>query len=128
MQITAIWHMIYFNKPLMEGTFPETMKTTKVIPIHKVGSVLQVSKYRPISLLPIFSKSFERLMYNRLIDFVEKHNILTQTQFGFQKCKSRELAIASITSQITNSFEKKASSYCIFLDFAKAFDTVNHDK
>ena len=94
----------------MEGTFPETMKTTKVIPIHKGGSVLQVSNYRPISLLPIFSKSFERLMYNRLIDFVEKRNILTQTQFGFEKSKSTELAIASITSQITNSFKKKASS------------------
>ena len=97
--------MIIFNRSLMEGTFPETMKTTKVIPIYKGGSVLQVSNYRSISLLPIFSKIFERLMYYRLIDFVEKHNILTQTQFGFQNSKSTELAIASITSQITNSYD-----------------------
>ena len=102
--------MIIFNKSIREGTFPETMKTTKVNPIHKGGPVLQVSNYRPISLLPIFSKFFLKDMYNRLVDFLEKHNILTQTQFGFQKNKSTELAIASITSQITNSFEKKESS------------------
>ena len=56
-----------------------------------------------------------------------RNNILIPTQFGFQKNKSTELAIASVTSQITNSFEKKTSSYCIFLDLAKTFDTVNHE-
>ena len=117
---------IIFNRSINEGCFPEAMKKAKIIPLHKGGIVLSVSNYRPISLLPIFSKIFERLVYNRLIDFVEKNKIITQNQFGFQKNKSTEMAVTSIISQITNAFEKKESSYCVFLDFAKAFDTVNH--
>ena len=103
------------------------MKTAKIIPVHKGESVLHVANYRPISLLPIFSKIFERLVFKRLTEFTDKHKILTPNQFGFQKNKSTELAVASITSQIIKSFECKESAYCIFLDFAKAFDTVNHE-
>ena len=83
------------------------MKTTKVNPIHKGGSVLQVSNYRPISLLPIFSKIFERLMYNRLIDFIEKHNILTQNLFGIQKTKQLNLPLPLLFHKSHNSLEKK---------------------
>ena len=117
---------IIFNKSIKEGVFPESLKTAKVIPLHKGGSVLVVSNYRPISIPPILSKIFERLSYNRLTEFIDKHNILKQNQFGFQKNKSTELAVASIVSQIAEARSKKESSYCIFLDFAKAFDTVNH--
>ena len=85
------------------------------------------SNYRPISLLPIFSKIFEKPMYSRLLDFIKKHNNLSPNQFGFQKSKSTELAVNSIVNNIINSFEVKESAYCIFLDFAKAFDTVNHE-
>ena len=118
---------IIFNMSINEGCFPEALKTAKVIPLHKGESVLTVSNYRPISLLPIFSKIFERLIFNRLTEFIEKKNILTKNQFGFQKNKSTELAVTSIISRITNANDNKESSYCIFLDFAKAFDTVNHD-
>ena len=69
----------------------------------------------------------ERLVYNQFITFIEKHNLLSNLQFGFQKNRSTEQAIASIISNINNAFSKKQSSYCIFLDFAKAFDTVNHE-
>ena len=66
-------------------------------------------------------------MYSRLLDFIKKRNILSPNQFGFQKIKSTELAVNSIVNNIINSFEVKESAYCIFLDFAKAFDTVNHE-
>ena len=99
----------------------------KIIPIHKGDSVLTVSNYRPISLLPIFSKIMERLVYNQFIEYIENNNILSDLQFGFQKNKSTEHAISSIFTNITNALTKKQSSYCIFLDFAKAFDTVNHE-
>ena len=56
-----------------------------------------------------------------------KHNILTPNQFGFQKNNSTEFAINTIENNIINSFENKEIAYCIFLDFVKAFDTVNHD-
>ena len=88
--------------------------------------MLTVSNYRPISLLPIFSKIMERLIYNQFIEYIEKYKILSELQFGFQKNKSTEHAISSIFNTITNALSNKQSSYCIFLDFATAFDTVNH--
>jgi len=118
---------IIFNRSIDEGIFPTAMKTAKVIPIYKNDSTFFVSNYRPISLLPIFSKIFEKLVYNRFIEFIDKNNILIKNQYGFQKNKSTELAVASLVSEITSSFENKKSSYCTFLDFAKAFDTVNHN-
>ena len=118
---------IIFNKSIHDGIFPDSLKTAKVIPIHKNDSIFEVSNYRPISLLPIFSKIFERLMYTRLSEFITKHKILHDNQFGFQKNKSTELAVNSIISNIGTSFENKEIAHCIFLDFAKAFDTVNHD-
>ena len=117
---------IIFNRCLREGHFPDALKKAKIVPLHKGDSVLSVANYRPISLLPIFSKIFERLIYNQFIDYIEENNILDELQFGFQKNKSTEHAISSIISSISGASAKKQSSYCIFLDFAKAFDTVNH--
>ena len=125
-QVVADSLAIIFNRCIKEGRFPNTLKLAKVIPIHKGDSVLTVSNYRPISLLPIFSKIMERLIYNQFMDFIEKNNILSELQFGFQRNKSTEHAISSIFTNITNALARKKSSYCIFLDFAKAFDTVNH--
>ena len=117
---------IIFNRCILEGHFPTALKKAKVIPLHKGDSVLSVSNYRPISLLPIFSKIFERLIYDQLIQFLDRHKILDELQFGFQKNKSTENAISAIVKNITEASTQKQSSYCIFLDFAKAFDTVNH--
>ena len=126
-QIIAQILTIIFNKSVQEGCFPTAMKKAKIIPIYKGESVLSVGNYRPISLLPIFSKIFERLIYNRLIDFITENNVLSKLQFGFQKNKSTEQAVTSIVSSLDNARSKGLSSYCIFLDFAKAFDTVNHE-
>ena len=125
-QVVAEALSIIFYRCIREGNFPDALKLAKVIPIHKGDSVLKVSNYRPISLLPIFSKIMERLIYNQFMEYIEKNKILSNLQFGFQKNKSTEHAISSIFSDITNALTKKHSSYCIFLDFAKAFDTVNH--
>ena len=118
---------LIFNNSIKEGIFPDAMKLAKVIPIHKGDSRYVVSNYRPISLLPILSKIFEKIMYNRLIEFIDKNNILIPNQFGFQKNKSTEMAVNAIINNIINSYENKDTAYCIFLDFAKAFDTVNHN-
>ena len=71
---------IIFNRCVREGHFPDTLKLAKVIPIHKGDSVLTVSNYRPISLLPIFSKIMERLIYNQFIEYIEKYEILSELQ------------------------------------------------
>ena len=88
---------------------------------------MEVGNYRPISLLPLFGKLLEKLMYARMYSFLIKHNLLVGNQYGFQKSKSTEHAIFDIHSQIIDSFENQEIPCCIFLDFAKAFDTVNHE-
>ena len=73
-----------FNNSITEGIFPDAMKLAKILPLHKAESRYVVSNYRPISLLPILSKIFEKSMYKRLIDFISKNNILTPNQYGFK--------------------------------------------
>ena len=126
-QVIAQILTIIFNQSIREGCFPSAMKVAKVLPLHKGDSMLSVGNYRPISLLPIFSKIFERLVYNRVIEFIDNNKILSELQFGFQKNKSTEQAVSTILSTLDEAKSRRDSSYCIFLDFAKAFDTVNHE-
>ena len=116
-----------FNMSLNHGKFPSFLQNAKVIPCHKGDSRLEMSNYRPISLLPTISKLFEKLMYARLIEFISKHNILYENQFGFQSGMSTEYAVNALLNNIVNTLEEKKFGVCILLDFAKAFDTVNHD-
>ena len=83
-----------------------------------------MSNYRPISLLPIFSKILEKLMYAHLNEFIKRYNILYENQFGFQKGLSTEFAINCFLNNIVECLENKETGFCILLDFAKAFDTV----
>ena len=117
---------LLFNKSIDQGIFPSALKLSKVVPIHKGDSIFEVSNYRPISLLPIFSKILEKLMYSRVIDFITKYDILYKNQYGFQKCMSTEYAINSLLHNIVDSMNQDKTGFCILLDFAKAFDTVNH--
>ena len=114
------------NKSFETGQFPNKLKTAYVTPVHKAGSKLIPSNYRPISILPIISKIFEKVMAKRLQDFLTINNTLFDHQYGFQPGRSTELAILDLHSKIINAFENKKVACSIFLDFAKAFDTVNH--
>ncbi len=116
-----------FNQSFEHGIFPDKLKFACVTPIHKGNSKLNMTNYRPISILPTFNKILEKLMYKRLINFLDKNKSLFQHQFGFQKNKSTSLAILDIYTNLTKSMENNYFSCCVFLDFAKAFDTVNHD-
>ena len=83
--------------------------------------------YRPVSVLPVFSKILERLMYNRLISFINKHKLLFNFQFGFREGHSTNLALIYLVDKISNSLDTGEYVLGLFLDFTKAFDTVNHD-
>ena len=87
---------------------------------------MHFNNYRPVSLLPFFSKLFERLMYNRLIDFVNKHKLLYHHQFGFRKDHSTFLALVTLLEKITTALDNSEFAICVLIDFRKAFDTVEH--
>jgi len=86
-----------------------------------------MSNYRPISILPVFSKILEKVLYNRLLEFIDKHNILSSNQYGFSKNTSTSMALLDLFDKISASIENNEYTIGIFLDLAKAFDTVNHD-
>ena len=117
---------ILFNNSFLSGNVPNALKLPNVIPVFKKGSQTSLSNYRPISLLSIFHKLLERLMYNRLVSFLDKHHVLFEKQFGFRSKHSTDHAILSIVDKIQKAIEERNYSCGIFLDFSKAFDTVNH--
>ena len=117
---------IIFNLSFSTGCVPDQFKIANIIPVHKKDSATCVNNYRPISLLSIFNKLLEKLMYKRLSCFIEKHNILYDCQFGFRDKHSTTHATLLIADKIQQAIEAGQYSCGIFLDFSKAFDTVNH--
>lgn len=114
------------NVSVMTGVFPDHLKIARVIPVFKNGDESLLSNYRPISILPCFSKILERIIYNRLFDFLTENNILYSSQFGFQKRHSTEHAFVDLVDQINDNFKANKLTLGIFLDLSKAFDTVDH--
>jgi hypothetical protein len=102
------------------------LKLAKIIPLFKAGCQSCVNNYRPIALLSVFDKILEKLMYKRLISYIENKNILFKNQFGFRSNHSTIQAVLSITDKIQQAIENKKHSCGIFLDLSKAFDTVDH--
>ena len=95
--------------------------------IHKKESKMKLSNYTPISILTLASKIIENLINKRQMDFFNKHEITYKHQFGFQRGKSTEHAVLDLFYNIVSALETKDKACSIFLDFAKAFYTVNHD-
>ena len=91
---------VLFNFSFTSGTVPNQFKIARVIPIHKKGSVFDVSNYRPISLLSIFNKIIENLMYNRLINYLDNLSIIYNNQFGFRSKHSTINALLLLTGYL----------------------------
>ena len=115
-----------FKGSVQRGVFPDSLKIAKATPIFKSGDKDNVSNYRPISTLPVFSKVSEIIMYNRLYNHLDSKGLLYEKQFGFQRNNSTEHAMLQLTRDITDSFEKVEYTLGGFIDLSKAFDTVDH--
>ena len=117
---------IVFNKSLLSGHFPDLMKITKVIPLHKGGQRNVPDNYRPISLLPVISKVLERIVYNFLVNHLESNNIVYSCQFGLRRNHSTSDGIMSFLGNIMQAMDNKSMILSIFIDLKKAFDTIPH--
>lgn len=115
-----------FNKCLSQGIFPERLKYSKIIPLHKKGSETEVGNYRPISILPVFSKILEKIIYIQLLKYLQDNNILSHNQYGFQQKKSTEQALYNFINNALMELDKKKSVAGICADLSKAFDCVDH--
>ena len=115
------------NLSFATGIHPDQLKIAQVTPIFKKGSKLETSNYRPISLLSNINKIFEKVMYSRVYDFITKSNCFYPLQFGFRSKHSTNHALISIVDKINEALDKKKVVGSIFVDFQKAFDTVNHE-
>ena len=115
------------NCSLRSGIFPNKLKIAKVLPLFKSGDPQIVSNFRPVSVLTALSKIIEKIVYNRLIIYLEENAFLTPAQFGFRKSRSTESAISTLTNDVYKAFDKREFTLSVCLDFSKAFDTVNHE-
>jgi hypothetical protein len=122
--VDPLVHLV--NMSFTQGYFPDELKIAKVVPIFKSGDPQLPSNYRPISILSILSKIFERIFYIRLYDFLNQENILYENQFGFRKAHSTEMALILVLDKISDALDNGDYVLGVYLDFSKAFDTVNH--
>lgn len=110
------------------GIFPNVLKIGKIKPLYKSGDKTKICNYRPISLISNISKIIEKILKHRMISFLDQNNILDKGQFGFRRGRSTEDAIRELTDKIYECLDGKIPSLCVFVDLAKAFDTVSHKK
>jgi len=115
-----------FNVCLKQGIFPNKFKTAIIKPLYKSGNKDLVSNYRPISMMYNFSKIFEKIIKFRLMSYLETNKLLSNNQYGFRPGRSTTNALYSTTKLIYENLDKSLKVIPIFLDLAKAFDTVDH--
>lgn len=114
-----------FNISLSTGVFPSSWKIAAITPIYKSGNSDDPKNYRPISLLPTISKILEKIVNKRLVNYLESNNLLSDRQFGFRRNKCTKDAIELLTNSISSHLDSGLSCVAVFLDLAKAFDTVS---
>ena len=122
--IIPLTYMI--NLSIVQGDFPDEMKLAKVLPIYKSENEQLVQNYRPISVLPYFSKIYERVIYNHIIDYIDDNNTLYDKQFGFRKGHSTSHAIITLVEKVAKALDTGKMVVGVYLDIRKAFDCVRH--
>ena len=114
------------NLSIDKCVVPLCWKMARVTPLHKGGSTNDPNCYRPISVLPLFSKFMERLVHNQLYSHLDRYQMLSDSQSGFRKADSTTTCLVDFLDAIYNNIEQGRLSGVAFLDLKKAFDTVDH--
>ena len=115
------------NISLHTGVFPDVLKEARVFPIHKGGPSEDQSNYRPISILPIVSKVFEKHVTKHLFAYLNKYKLLHEAQSGFRKHHSCQTALIKLINDWLSHIDRGNIVGAIFFDLKKAFDVVDHE-
>ena len=110
-----------FKSCLIKGEYPSEWKKANVVPVHKKGDKQLLKNYRPISLLPIFGKIFERIIYNNIFEYLTTNKLISDNQSGFKPGESCVNQLLSITHEIYHSLDNGLEVKGFFLDISKAF-------
>ena len=109
------------------GITPEKLKDAHIIPVHKGGSQGVAANYRPIALTSHLIKVFEKVMRNRIVQFLKEHHLLNDSQHGFTEGRSCLSQLLVHHDKVLSILESGVNVDTIYLDFAKAFDKVDHN-
>ena len=115
------------NLSIKKSVFPDKCKIAKLKPLYKKGSKIEPKNYRPISLLPLVSKIFEKIVHYQTQDYLDTHKILYKYQSGFRTKHSTDTCLTLLNNEILNGIDKGCLTGMIFIDLQKAFDTIDHD-
>ena len=114
------------NLCIDKATCPDALKIAEVIPIRKYNKKHIPTNYRPISLISNIAKIFEKISHSRITNFINSCYLLTKNQYGLRKNRSTEDALFQLSNMIYNNIDTSTPIAIMFLDLAKAFDTVHH--
>jgi retron-type reverse transcriptase len=117
---------LIINKSFTNGIVPDKLKIAKILLFPKTGSTDDLNNWRPISILSVFSKIFEKLMLIRMLKFIYKHNLLFASQHGFRTSHSTNTAIIEVVDNITKCIDNSSHVAGFFIDICKAFDSLSH--
>ena len=123
--LIPIFHHLV-NLCIRQSVFPAMWKMAQITTIFKSDDPINVSNYRPIAILPTISKLLEKALYNQLVNYLEDKKLLSDHQHGFRPMRSTMSALLLFTEQIRASLNKGQITGAVYIDFRKAFDTVNH--
>lgn len=118
---------VLINGCFLQGIYPDILKISKIVPLHKKGDTDVIDNYRPISIIVIFSKVFEILLGERLYQYLEKNNLLHSMQFGFRSKKSTNSALLEVVRGIVEGLESGKHISLTLCDLSRAFDCVSHE-
>ncbi len=114
------------NRCLENSLFPSAEKCAKITPIYKSEERSLLDNYRPISILPVLSKVFERVIHGQLYAYLEENDLLSKNQFGFRTKSSTQHAVTKLSDCIRQNMDKGLMTGAVFVGLQKAFDTVDH--
>lgn len=118
----------FVNASISEGIVPADLKKSLVKPIFKQGKQSNFSNYRPIAILSVVDKILETYVLNHLNRYLGDHLLINKYQYGFQKGKSTTTLLSDFNEFVKNKLDSNKIVLVLFIDYKKAFDTINHDK